>query len=73
VIFHFEAESVGGDLMLGEETISLRYYSQAEVSDLTMHPLDRLRIADSFAGYEQTILRDTFRYHGVINPSKTQE
>ncbi len=60
VIFHFEAESVGGKLTLGEETVGLQYYAQAEISNLIMHPIDRLRIADSFAGCAQTIIHDSF-------------
>jgi 8-oxo-dGTP pyrophosphatase MutT (NUDIX family) len=73
VIFHFEAEAVGGELRLGEETIGLQYYSQAEMSDLTMHPIDHLRIADSFAGCVQTIIHDSFKYGSVTNPSRVYE
>jgi ADP-ribose pyrophosphatase YjhB (NUDIX family) len=64
VIFHFEAECIGGKLMLGEETIDLQYYSRAEMASLVMHSLDRLRIADSFAGCEQTIVHDSIQYLG---------
>ena len=56
VILHFEAEKVGGDLILGEETIGLKYYSLEESSKLIMHPIDRLRIADSFTDFQQTII-----------------
>ncbi len=62
VIFHFEAEVVGGELMLGDETIDLQYYSQDDISNLMVHAIDRIRIADSFAGCEQTII------HNSLNP-----
>ena len=62
VIFHFEAQAVSGELALGDETIGLRYYSQAEINNLTMHPIDHIRIADSFAGCDQTIIHNSIKY-----------
>jgi 8-oxo-dGTP pyrophosphatase MutT (NUDIX family) len=60
VILHFEAKMISGNLTLGDETIDLKYYSQDEIANLQVHPLDRLRIADSFNESEQTIIHDMF-------------
>jgi ADP-ribose pyrophosphatase YjhB (NUDIX family) len=60
VILHFEVKMISGNLTLGEETADLKYYSQVEIARLQVHPLDRLRIADSFSESEQTIIHDMF-------------
>lgn len=60
VILHFEVIMISGNLTLGTETIDLKYYSQDEIASLQVHPLDRLRIADSFKKSKKTIVHDMF-------------
>ena len=59
-VLHFEAEAIGGNLALGEETIDLEYFSLSESAALDMHPLDRLRLADSFARREQALIHNVW-------------
>lgn len=60
VILHFEVETISGVLTLGEETIDLKFFSQSEIDVLQVHPLDRLRIADSFTKQKDTIVHNVF-------------
>jgi ADP-ribose pyrophosphatase YjhB (NUDIX family) len=60
VVLHFDAEPIDGDLSLSEESSELGFFSQAEVLQLDVGSLDRLRIMDSFTAQERTIIRDEF-------------
>jgi ADP-ribose pyrophosphatase YjhB (NUDIX family) len=59
VVLHFEAEPIGGELALGDETTELNYFSREEIADLDMSPLERLRTIDAFDAAEVAI-RDEF-------------
>lgn len=60
VVMHFEAESASGSLRPSVESSELRYFSQAEMTDLQMGAMDRLRVQDAFAGQQATIIREVF-------------
>lgn len=58
VVLHFEAELAGGSLRTSAESSELRYFSQAEMTDLQMGAMDRLRVEDAFADQQATIIRE---------------
>jgi ADP-ribose pyrophosphatase YjhB (NUDIX family) len=60
VVLHFAAERVGGQTVAGDETTELGSFSLEETADLDMSPLDRLRVADAFAGQSAALVRDDF-------------
>lgn len=60
VVLHFEAEPVGGELIAGDETTEVGYFTRAEAERLPMNALDRRRIADSFAGQPGAFVCDDF-------------
>ena len=60
VVLHFEAKLAGGSLRPSEESSELRYFSQAEMTDLQMGAMDRLRVEDACAGQQATIIREAF-------------
>jgi ADP-ribose pyrophosphatase YjhB (NUDIX family) len=60
VILHFEVDALGGELTCSTETTAWNYFTSAQVADLAMGNLDRLRVADAFAAQPATIIRDTF-------------
>lgn len=60
VVLHFEAEAMGGTLGASAETTAVQYFSRAEIDELDMSTLDRLRTVDAFAGRASAIVRDTF-------------
>ena len=60
VVMHFEAEWIDGNLGTSDESSGVAFFSQPDTADLVMSNLDRLRVADSFAGQAATIIRDEF-------------
>jgi ADP-ribose pyrophosphatase YjhB (NUDIX family) len=47
VVLHFEAEPIGGELTLGDETTELGYFSREQIDGLEIGALDRLRTTDA--------------------------
>jgi ADP-ribose pyrophosphatase YjhB (NUDIX family) len=60
VVLHFEAEPIGGELTLGDETTELSYFSRDEIDGLDMSRLDRLRSIDAFDNFVAAVIRDEF-------------
>jgi ADP-ribose pyrophosphatase YjhB (NUDIX family) len=60
VILHFEAQVVGGHLTPSDEAPALQFFGSAEIENLEMGALDQLRVQDSFAKHESTIVRNEF-------------
>ncbi len=60
VVLHFEAEPVDGELVLGDETSEVGFFSHEDITPLPMGAFDRLRVEDAFAAKQSTIIRDTF-------------
>ena len=60
VVLHFEGEPVGGGLRASDETRGFSYFAKAEIADLNMNPLGRMRALDAFAEGEAARIRDRF-------------
>jgi ADP-ribose pyrophosphatase YjhB (NUDIX family) len=60
VVLHFEAEPIDGQLALGDETTELGYFSRAEIDELEIGRLDRLRTTDAFDNPAAVVIRDEF-------------
>lgn len=60
VILHFEAQMIAGRLIPSDESTELQFYTPTEMQQLEIGKLDDLRIADSFAQLENTIIRNEF-------------
>jgi ADP-ribose pyrophosphatase YjhB (NUDIX family) len=58
VVLHFETTMLGGELRPSNESSAINFYSEGDTKSLDMGMLDRLRIADSFANQESTIVRN---------------
>jgi len=54
---HFEAEVIGGELTLDEETLALDYFSPAEIEQLDLMEHHQIRVHDSFAQTQATFIR----------------
>jgi ADP-ribose pyrophosphatase YjhB (NUDIX family) len=61
VILHFEAKILNGELRPSDESSELNFYALGEIANLCIGFFDRLRIEDSFANQERTIVRNEFR------------
>ncbi|NLF64598.1 MAG: NUDIX domain-containing protein [Chloroflexi bacterium] len=57
VAFHFEAEVIGGEPTLNEETEALAYFSPSEIEQLDLMEHHRERIKDTFTQQQQTFIR----------------
>ena len=57
VALNFEAETIGGELSLSDETTDYGYFSPAEMAGLELMPNHEVRIADSFAGVDAAFVR----------------
>ncbi len=53
----FEAEVIGGELGLSDETTAFGYYSRREMADLDLMPHHLQRIDDALAGQERAFIR----------------
>ena len=60
VVLHFEAEPINGMLGTSDETMASAYFARAEIDQLEMSRLDRLRVLDAFDSGTMTIVRDIF-------------
>jgi ADP-ribose pyrophosphatase YjhB (NUDIX family) len=60
VVLHFEAEPIDGVLGISDETTACAYFARADIDELDMAVLDRLRVLDAFDAGTMTIVRDTF-------------
>ena len=61
VVLHFEAEKVAGDIMSGDETTDVGYFSLEEIAEMDIGDFDRQRIADGFDFQGYTFVCDNFR------------
>jgi ADP-ribose pyrophosphatase YjhB (NUDIX family) len=61
VVLFFEVVRTSGELQLSDESSELRYFTQKEVESLDLWELDKVRVADAFAGQPTTIIHDEFR------------
>jgi ADP-ribose pyrophosphatase YjhB (NUDIX family) len=59
VLIHFEAEWVGGEETLGESS-AYKFFTHAESKQLKLDAPTRMRVADSFASLNTTIVRESF-------------
>ena len=57
VAFSFEAQAIGGELSLSDETTEYGYYSVDEMKQLDMMEHHLERIVDALAGQEATIVK----------------
>lgn len=53
----FEAESIGGELCITDETTEVGYFTQEEMSSMDVMEPSSERIADAFAGQEAAFVR----------------
>ena len=60
VILHFEAQVIDGHLTPSDESPALQFFGSAEIENLEMGILDQMRVQDSFAKQESTIVRNEF-------------
>ena len=60
IVLHFAAIPTSGEVTTSNESIDVRFFSEAETRGLKMNPFDRLRIADAFAAETTTLIRDAF-------------
>jgi len=60
VVLHFEAQVLDGELRPSDESPTLSFYRLGESKKLEMNPLDRMRVADSFANQESVLVRNEF-------------
>jgi ADP-ribose pyrophosphatase YjhB (NUDIX family) len=60
VILHFEARVVAGQLTPSDESPALQFFASAEMEQLEMGLLDQMRVKDSFANQDNTIIRNEF-------------
>jgi hypothetical protein len=57
VVLHFEAEAVGGELGLSEETTDFGYFTLEEVETLDMLGRHKERILDTLANQKEAFVR----------------
>jgi ADP-ribose pyrophosphatase YjhB (NUDIX family) len=55
VVMSFEAEVIGGELGLSDETTAFGYYSLHEMESMPMHGLHKKRVEDALIGGEALI------------------
>ncbi len=55
VVLSFEAEIIGGDLGLSDETVAFGYFSLEEMESLPMHGQHKQRVEDALIGGEALI------------------
>lgn len=60
IVLHFAAKPIRGEIRTSNESSEVQYFTQSEAQDLPMNPFDQLRIADTFAGSNTTLIRDEF-------------
>lgn len=60
VVLHFVADKVGGNLVSGDETTDVGYFSLDEISKMNIGEFDRQRINDGFTFKQSTVVRDDF-------------
>ncbi len=54
---NFEAEAVGGELGLSDETTEVGYFSLGEIESMDMWEHHVVRVKDAFVGTEKTFVR----------------
>lgn len=57
VALHFEAEAVGGELGLSNETTDFGYFTLLEVEGMDMIGRHKERVIDTFENYPETIIK----------------
>jgi 8-oxo-dGTP pyrophosphatase MutT (NUDIX family) len=57
VAFHFEAEPIGGELGLSDETTEVGYFTREEIARMDVMEPHVERIDDSFARHPNTLVR----------------
>lgn len=57
VALHFEAEAVGGELGLSNETTDFGYFTLQEVEGMDMIGRHKERVIDTFENYPETIIK----------------
>lgn len=57
VVLHFMAEPIGGDLVAGDETTEVGYFSCADIEHMDMTDLGRQRTLDAFTAQSTTFVR----------------
>jgi ADP-ribose pyrophosphatase YjhB (NUDIX family) len=57
---HFEAEVVGGELRISDETTEFGFFALSELDNLDMHGMDRSRVLDSLAQKAGAIIHDDY-------------
>lgn len=60
VVLHFEAEQIGGNLEVSDETTELAFFSKSEIPILDMNELDRKRALASFTQNKETAICNDF-------------
>jgi ADP-ribose pyrophosphatase YjhB (NUDIX family) len=55
VVMSFEAEIIGGELGLSDETTAFGYFSLQEMASMPMHGLHKMRVEDALSGGEALI------------------
>ena len=60
VNLHFEAEIIGGELIINEEATAFGFFSLLETENLDMHGMDRMRVCDGFNGKMETVIYDDY-------------
>ncbi|MDP6549892.1 MAG: NUDIX domain-containing protein [Dehalococcoidia bacterium] len=57
VVLHFEAEPIGGEVSLSDETTEVGYFSPEEMKTMELEKDHYQRVVDPFAGQEAAFLR----------------
>ncbi len=60
VVLHFEADIIGGELQLSDESTKFCYFLRDEIDRLNMNELDRRRAFDSFERNSEAVICDNF-------------
>ena len=55
VVMSFEAEIIGGELGLSDETTAFGYYSVQEMESMPMHGQHKIRVEDALLGGDAII------------------
>jgi ADP-ribose pyrophosphatase YjhB (NUDIX family) len=57
VVMGFEAEIIGGELGLSNETTEAGYFSLTEITQMPMHGMHRQRVEDALLNQAEAIIR----------------
>jgi 8-oxo-dGTP pyrophosphatase MutT (NUDIX family) len=57
VVLSFEAEIIGGELGLSDETTAFGYFSLEEMESLPMHGLHKQRVEDALLGQQSVLIK----------------